>query len=270
MKDQIVWITGASSGIGESVAIALAQRGAKLVLSARREDELQRVKRQCEQAGGAEVLILPLDVCDESAMPASVDKVLESFGHIDLLINNAGISQRSFCKDTEMAVYRKLFEVNVFGQIALTKQVLPHMLSRGSGHIAITASVAGKIGGPSRTGYCATKHAMFGFYDSLRSEVQHQGIDVSTIVPGFIRTNISTNALKGDGSEFAVMDEDIAAGMDVRKAASVIVKGLEKKKKEINVGEGFEMLGLKVKRFLPGVLFNVTAKMGAKELEKIN
>lgn len=260
MSAQTVWITGASSGIGEALAVRFARDGARLVLSARRQSELERVAASCRDAGLTEdqVLVLPLDVTDWESLPGAVRAVLDTFGTIDLLVNNAGVSQRSLCKDTDMAVYQKLMEVDVMGQIALTKAVLPHMLERGSGHLAVTASVAGKVGVPLRTGYCAAKHAVMGFFDALRAEVEGEGVKVSTIVPGFIRTDISRNALAGDGSAFGEVDEDIAGGMEVSECAEVVFKGLKAGKREIPVGKGKEMAALWIKRIAPEVLFRIT------------
>ena len=262
-ENHTVWITGASSGIGEALALQFAARRAKLVLSARRRDELERVRDACLDRGATDndVLVLPLDVTDWDAMPAALDQVLGTFGRIDMLINNAGISQRSLCVDTDMSVYRKIFDVDVLGQIALTKTVLPVMLERGSGHIAITSSVAGKIGVGQRTGYCAAKHAVMGFYDALRAETARSGLQVTTITPGFINTNISVNALKGDGSEFGKVDDDIAGGMDVTRCAEVIMQGFEKGTPEIAVGEGMEMKALWLKRFFPKAVFKKVAAM---------
>ena len=261
--NQVVWITGASSGIGEALALEFASAGVRLVLSARRQEELNRVKQRCTGLGmeSAHVLVLPLDVTDHDAMPATVKTVLDTFGRTDMLINNAGISQRSLCVDTDMAVYRQLFEVDVLGQIALTKAVLPGMLAQGSGHIAITSSVAGKIGVPKRTGYCAAKHAVMGFYDALRAETAPHGIQVTTITPGFIKTNISVNALRGDGTEFGEVDGDIAGGMDVTRCAGVIMDGFRKGIPEIAVGEGMEMKALWLKRFFPRTVFKKVEKM---------
>jgi NADP-dependent 3-hydroxy acid dehydrogenase YdfG len=262
-KDQVVWITGASSGIGEALAMQFAAAGAKLVLSARRDEELRRVKQNCVDKGAVpeHQFVQPLDVTDHASMPAAVDAVMGQFGRIDMLINNAGISQRSLCVDTEMDVYRQLLEVDVLGQIALTKQVLPLMYRQRSGHLAVTSSVAGKIGAPYRTGYCAAKHAVMGFFDALRAEVAHQGIRVTTITPGFIRTNISLHALQGDGSEFGEVDAEIAGGMDVTRCAEVIMEGFNKGKPEIAVGEGLEMKALWLKRLFPGKVFEMAAKM---------
>jgi len=261
---QTVWITGGSSGIGEALAHEFAGEGAKLILSARRAEELERVRDACVADGAdkADIMVLPLDVTDEAALEGKVAEAKAFTGRIDMLINNAGISQRSLCVDTEMATYRRLFEVDVFGQIALTKLVLPIMLDQKSGHLAVTASVAGKVGVSQRTGYCAAKHAMMGFFDALRAEVAKDGIKVTTITPGFIRTNIAKHALKGDGSEFAKVDKNIAGGMDVDACAKVIMNGFRKGRKEIPVGEGSEMKALWVKRFFPNMLFKMVERMG--------
>jgi short-subunit dehydrogenase len=262
-KDQVVWITGASSGIGEALARQFAAEGSKLVLSARRENELQRVKQSCKAGGAPDggVLVLPLDVTDQAAMPGAVQRVLDTFGRIDLLINNAGISQRSLCVDTDMSVYRRIFEVDVLGQIALTKAVLPFMLDQGSGHIAVTSSAAGKIGVPLRTGYCAAKHAVMGFFDALRAETAKQGIKVTTFTPGFVRTEISVHALHGDGEEHGKIDPEIATGMNVTVCAEAILAGLRRGAPEIAVGGKPEMQALLMKRLFPRLVFRKAAAM---------
>jgi NADP-dependent 3-hydroxy acid dehydrogenase YdfG len=240
------------------------------VLSARRSDALETVKNDCVSAGlePDSVLVLPLDVAAAATMPAAVEAVLARFGHVDLLINNAGISQRSLCMETELEVYRQLFEVDVIGQIALTKQVLPHMVSRGQGHVAVTASVAGKVGVPLRTGYCAAKHAVMGFFDALRTEVAHLGIGVTTIVPGFIRTDIARNALTGTGAPTGAADEDIDGGMDVDECATVILQGLAEGTEEIAVGTGPEMELLSLKRNDPAGTFRLLEAMAADAVAK--
>ncbi|MDX1587982.1 MAG: SDR family oxidoreductase [Oleiphilaceae bacterium] len=263
-NNKVVWITGASSGIGEALALDFAAKGARLVLSARRQEALERVRDACVASGSTaeNVLVLPLDVTDMDRLAPATREVLDQFGQIDLLINNAGLSQRSLCKDTDMSVYRQLMEVDVLGQIALTKAVLPHMLERGEGHLAVTASVAGKIGAPMRTGYCAAKHAVMGFFDALRAEVENQGIQVSTITPGFIRTNIARNALSADGTPFGQDDEDIKGGMEVTDCARVIVDALAKGKREIPVGKGKEMHALWLKRVSPEMVFRMARARG--------
>ena len=283
-NEKTVWITGASSGIGEALALALAAQNARLILSARNEDKLDAVRQKClsvysqqaqslqDQSSSEEaadrILVLPLDVTDETSLDAKTEQAKAFTGRLDLLINNAGISQRSTCVNTTMETYRTLFEVDVFGQIALTKLVLPIMIEQSSGHIAVTASVAGKIGVPFRTGYCAAKHAVMGFFDALRAEVAHHNIAVSTITPGFIRTDISENALRGDGQAFGAVDGDIKGGMEADECAQVILKGLSKQQPEIAVGKGMEMHTLWLKRFAPKTLIKLLQKEYLKRAAK--
>jgi len=266
----VIWITGASSGIGEALALQYAANGARVVLSARRTEILNQVKQRCIEQGAdsGDILVLPLDITNQVDIDESIQALLAFSKRIDLLINNAGISQRSSCLTTDMSTYRALFDVDVFGQIALTKAVLPIMLEQGSGHIAVMSSVSGKVGVPFRTGYCAAKHAVMGFFDALRSEVAHQNIKVTTITPGFIRTNVSKNALKGDGSAFAEEDEAIAGGMAPDACARVIIKGLDKAKYEVAVGHGVEMHVLWIKRFFPNFLIKIMEKQYQKRAKE--
>jgi dehydrogenase/reductase SDR family member 7 len=265
ITDQTVWITGASSGIGEALAKGFSTSGARVVLSARNQSELQRVCDECVAAGvdAANLLVLPFDVTDYVALPGAVQAVLQAFGRIDMLINNAGTSQRSFCVETDMQVYRTLFELNVIAQIALTKAVLPVMVEQGAGHILVTASVAGKVGAPLRTGYCAAKHAVMGFFDALRTEVAHLGIKVTTIVPGFISTNVGANALTGTGAPTGKQDADIDGGMDVTECATAILQGIADGVEEIAVGNGPEMALLELKRQDPTGTFRLMESMAA-------
>jgi NADP-dependent 3-hydroxy acid dehydrogenase YdfG len=265
-ENKVIWITGASSGIGEALVRAFSACGAKLVLSSRKESELRRVRDECIQAGaGAEnLLVLPLDVTDYAAMPTALQSVLQAFGRIDMLINNAGTSQRSFCIDTDMQVYRQMLELNVLGQIALTKAVLPVMAGQGGGHILVTSSLAGKFGVPLRTGYCAAKHAVMGFFDALRTEVAYLGIRVTTIVPGFIATNVGANALTGSGAPLGRADPEIDAGMDANDCAGVILQGIANGVEEIAVGNGPEMGLLELKRQDPTTLFRALEARAAE------
>ena len=256
---QVIWITGASAGIGEAVAVNYARRGkVQLILSARRATELARVKQRCVEVGldASDVFILPLDVVATDEHADKVATAIDAFGHVDLLLNNAGVSQRSWCVDTDLAVYRQLFEVDVIGQISITKTLLPHFIARKTGHFAVTSSVAGKFGAPLRTGYSAAKHAVMGFFDALRVEVAADGIAVSTITPGSIATEVSANALRGDGERFGITDQHIAAGMDVDVCAEYIVAGLLNKTREIAVVEGQEMALLNLKREDPEACFD--------------
>lgn len=269
--DQVVWITGASSGIGEALVKAFSRDGAKVALSSRREVELRRVRDECIAAGAhaEDLLLVPLNVVDYAALPGAVQTVLHNFGRIDMLINNAGSSQRSFCLDTDMEVYRNLLELNVLGQIALTKAVLPVMVAQGSGHLLVTSSVSGKVGVPLRTGYCASKHAVMGFFDSLRTEVADLGIKVTTIVPGFIRTNIGVNALTGSGKPTAKQDPDIETGMDAMECAAFILRAIGEGIEEIAVGEGPEMDLLELKRRDPTAVFRALEVMASGARSKL-
>lgn len=259
IKDKIVWITGASSGIGEAMAYAFASRGAKLVLTARREEELLRVKNELNLPEES-VLILPMDVTRlEEAEPAA-QKVIRHFGRIDIMVQNAGISQRSSVVDTDIEVYQKLMDVNFFSGVAITKAVLPQMISQKSGHFVVTSSVAGKIGTPKRSGYNAAKHAVQGFYDALRAEVHDDNIEVTIACPGYIRTDISLHALDAKGNKFNKMDENQANGISAEECANQIIKAVESNKKEVIIAALKETAGLYLKRFFPELLYKMVRK----------
>ena len=262
-ENKVVWITGASSGIGEALALAFAERGSKLILSARSTEKLEALAEKCKASGSSttDAIALTLDVTDEASLAGKAKAAWFSFGQVDLLINNAGVSQRSSFLKTSMDTYRKLFEVDVFGQIALTKEVVPLMIEQGFGHVAVTSSVAGKVGAPFRTGYCAAKHAVMGFFDALRTEVADKNVEVTTITPGYIRTSISENALTGDGTAFGKVDENIGKGMSAEACAQVIIRKMEKGVAEIPVGVGMEMTALKIKRAFPNLLFKIANRM---------
>ena len=200
------------------------------------------------------------DVSDASAIEAAAHMVLERFGHVDVLINNAGVTQRSLAKDTILAVDRRIMEVDFFGAVALTKAVLPSMLALHSGRIVVISSVAGRVGTPLRSAYAASKHALHGFFDSLRAEVHAEGLGVTIICPGFIRTEISRHALKGDGSAYAIMDPALAAGMPVERCASRIVAAIRSGKDEVTIG-GRETLGIALHRFFPGLFRRLIRRM---------
>lgn len=249
---KVVWITGASSGIGEALAYAFAKRGARLILSSRREDRLREVQAAC--ANIDQHLVLPLDLANADTLPAKAQEALSHAGAIDLLINNGGISQRSRAVETPLELDRRIMEINYFGAVALTKAVLPSMLERGQGHIVAISSLTGKFGSPIRTGYAASKHALHGFFDSLRAEVHDAGLYVTLICPGFIRTNVSINALTSDGTPQGKMDAAQDQGMTPEACAEKIVQAIARKKAEAYFG-GKEILGVYLKRFVPG-LFN--------------
>jgi short-subunit dehydrogenase len=258
-----VWITGASSGIGEALAYAFAQQGAALVLSARQEEALQRVAQKCLDAGAAAAQVLPLDLADEAALTRLAAQFEALVGRVDVLVNNGGISQRSEVLDTAMDVYRRLMEVNYLGAVAVTKMALPGMLARRSGQIVAISSVSGKLGAPFRSGYSASKHALHGFFDCLRSEVSMAGVKVLLVCPGYIRTNISINALNAEGQPTGKMDDNQANGMPADVLADRILKAIRQGKNEINAG-GKEVMGVYLKRFVPGLLAGILEKQVQK------
>jgi short-subunit dehydrogenase len=257
-KDRRIWITGASSGIGEALACAFYRAGAKLILSARREVELKRVQDLC--GGPPSTRILPLDVSRAEELPVKARVALEMLGGIDILVLNAGITQRSLARDTDESVYRSLMDVNFFGPAVMTRAVLPSMLEKRRGHIVVISSIAGKFGVPLRSGYSATKFALHGFYEALRAEEGRNGIRVTLVCPGFIRTDISLSALKGDGSKHAKMDPDLARGMPVDRCAAQILSGVAQGKNEIVVAAAREKTLVYIKRFFPGVLARMMAR----------
>ncbi|MDX2135180.1 MAG: SDR family oxidoreductase [Saprospiraceae bacterium] len=246
-----IWITGASSGIGESLAIALARQGAHLILSSRNALELERVAAACKEAGAPETIVQPLDLEQYIELPGIADQLIRKVGKIDVLINNGGISQRARALDTTLDVDKKLMDVNYMGTVALTKAVLPHMLLHELGHIVVVSSLVGIIGSPLRSSYSAAKHALHGFFDSLRAELAETPIRVTIICPGFIRTNVSKNALTGAGKPQGKMDEATGKGMHPDVVARKILRAVENGREEAYFG-GREVLAIYLKRFFPG------------------
>ena len=249
---KVVWITGASSGIGEALARAFWAAGADLVLSARRKEELERVSASLPSVPGRRCLVLPMDVSDSPSFPASVERVKDAFGRIDVLVNNAGVSQRSWATETPLEIDRRIMEVNFFGTVALTKCVLPTMLERRAGQIIVISSVAGKFGFYLRSAYSASKHALHGFFESLRMEVHRQGVGVMLVCPGKIRTPISMNALTAEGRPFNAMDEGQLKGVPAEVCADRILKGALRGEEEVYIG-GREVRALWIKRLFPGL-----------------
>ena len=244
------WITGASSGIGEALSVQLNRQGARVIISARRSEALERVKHRCPFPD--RVYILPLDLSEADTLPDKANEAIAAFGHIDGLINNGGISQRSLARETTLAVDRQLMEVNFFGTIALTKALLPHLVERQRGHLVVISSLVGKIGSPLRSTYAASKHALHGFFDSLRAEHFRDNIRVTLVCPGFIRTQVSVNALTGSGQPQDKMDDAQAKGMTAERCAQQIVRAINRGQEEVYIG-GREILAVYVKRFFPSV-----------------
>lgn len=253
--DQVVWITGASSGIGAALARAFAAEGAALILSARREQRLLDLRGHLNRSPD-DAMVLPLDVADPPAIAPAVERALSLRGRIDVLINNAGISQRSMVEDTQMHAVRKLMEVNFFGLVALTQAVLPHMLERRSGHIVTMSSIAGHVSSPMRSIYSASKHAVRAYSDSLRAEVANRGVNVTVICPGYVRTDISIAAVTGDGSQKGAHDQNILQGLDPDQAAAKMVDAIHRRQRELLIG-GREVWAVYLNRFFPGLVARV-------------
>lgn len=258
-NDKTVWITGASSGIGEALVIELATKTtAKIILSSRKEEQLEAI---AQKAGLTEnrYAVLPLDLYDYKNMPAIAAKAIEKFGTIDILINNAGLSQRSLAMETDIEVDKHLIDVDYIGTVALTKAAIPYMIKNGGGQIAVVSSLMGVFGAPMRSGYCGAKHALHGFFDALRAELYKEKILVTIICPGFIQTNISVNAVTGDGSSQGTMDDATKKGMPVHVFAGKMLNAIEKKKYQEAIG-GKEVMGIYLKRFFPSWLAKITRK----------
>ena len=260
LKDQVVWITGASSGIGEALAREMSAQGTKLILSSRRIAELERVKNSCDHP--EHIHTLPLDLTDSAGLEAKVATAIALFGHIDIMVHNGGMSQRALVAETEIAVHREVMELNYFSYIILTKALLPHFIERRSGYFVVTSSVMGKIGTPMRAAYAASKHALHGYFDCLRAEVHQYGIKVTILTPGYIHTPIAV--ISGDGSFLSNKSEQINGGLSADKAALQIIKAIQNKAYEPYIGKfiGEEKLALFVKRFLPGLFTRLIPRFG--------
>ncbi|MDJ0554843.1 MAG: SDR family oxidoreductase [Microcoleaceae cyanobacterium MO_207.B10] len=253
IQKKVIWITGASSGIGEALAHQILAKDGKVILSARRTNKLERVKQNCQGNNPENIKIVPIDLSQVDSLETATQAALKCFGKVDILVNNAGISQRSLAVETTMAANRKIFEVNFFGAVNLTQLILPEMLHRKSGHLVVISSLVGKFGTPLRSCYAASKHALHGYFDSLRTEVAKDNIKVTLICPGYIQTEVSVNALTGDGSKYQKMDETQKSGIPVNICASRIVKAIEQEKQELYIARQ-EIVGVYLKKLFPTLL----------------
>lgn len=256
---KIIWITGASSGIGKSLALVLSKQQTKLILSSRNEAELNAVKNACEHPENVKVLTLDLE--NYMSFSGKVDEALALFGGVDMLFNNGGISQRSLAKDTSIAVDKRLMDVNYLGTVALTKALLPHFIDKKDGHFVVITSIVGKIGTPLRSSYAASKHALHGFFDSLRAEIYDSNIKVTLACPGFVQTNVSLNALTADGTPQNRMDGATKNGLTPEVFAKKLLKAVCKEKQEVYIGGFKEKLAVYVKRFFPKLLSKMIRKL---------
>jgi short-subunit dehydrogenase len=257
--NKTIWITGASSGIGRAVALEFSKENTKLILSDIDESGLIDVAAACEK-NGSTTIIVPMDLSNEKSVSEAAQKVLERNIKIGCLYQFAGISQRSLVSETPLFVDRRIFEINFFGAIALAKAVLPEMIKNGGGQLAVTSSLVGKFGFPQRSSYSATKHALHGFFESLRAENKQNNILVSIFIPGRVKTNISVNAITKDGKTHGKMDAGQDTGISPEKAAKIIYRGLKREKKEILVG-GKELIMVHIRRFLPRLYYYLSSRI---------
>jgi short-subunit dehydrogenase len=257
-SQKVVWITGASSGIGEATAQAFAREGAHLVLSSRRPEELARVRRSCPRPD--DHIVVPIDLAHSATFPAVVAGVLVRCGQVDVLVNNGGVSQRALATEATLDVERALMEVDYFGPVALTKALLPAMLARRSGHIVVLSSVMGYVGTPGRSTYAAAKHALHGYFDSLRAEVWRAGIKVTLVCPGYVRTAVSDNALGPQGEKHGRSDGTTMNGISPERCAAALVRGVARGRSEVYVG-GREVAGIYLQRFVPWLFARLVRRM---------
>ena len=267
IKNKKIWITGASSGIGEALAIECAKQGAILVLSARNETKLNELKAQLINSESHQVVLLDLAKADE--VTAIVNQYISEHGTVDILINNGGVSQRGSARETQLNVQRQVMEVNYFGTVAITQALLPSMLlatnESSKAMIVTVSSVAGKVGGKSMSGYSASKHAIIGYMDCLRAEESANGLHVLTICPGFVQTNISVNALVEDGSTFGRVAGSIKHGISVEECAKKIIEAIEQEKNEVVIGKGMSYWAPTISRLFPNTFKKLAAKKNFRE-----
>ncbi|GAB5556270.1 MAG: SDR family NAD(P)-dependent oxidoreductase [Schleiferiaceae bacterium] len=261
-QNKVIWITGASSGIGEALAKEWSQYGVFLILSGRNQAALEDVATSCEQRG-AKARILAFDLSDIEGYPSIVHEALAWKGHIDFLVNNGGISQRGLATETDFSVDEKIVRVDLLSPIALSKQVLPHMLERNSGHIITTSSLVGKFGTPYRSAYSAAKHGLHGFFDSVRAELIQSNLHFTVLCPGFVQTQVSVNGLNAQGEATGVMDSATKNGITAEHFAQKALKAIASKKREAYIG-GREVWGVYLSRYLPGLFAKVVARAKVK------
>ncbi len=256
LDEKVIWITGASSGIGEELVYQLAKKNCKLIISARRENELERVKANCSEAA---IAVLPFDLNDYHNAKTYVDQAVSVYGTVDLMILNGGISQRSLIAETDFSVYKKLIDIDYLANVALSKAILPHFISKQQGHFAVVTSLMGKFGSPYRSGYCGAKHALHGYFDVLRMEHDKDNVSVTMICPGFVNTNVAINALTADGSAQQTQDGATETGLSPAIFCKRMIRAIERKKFEAYIAKK-EVMGIYVKRFFPKLLHKIVIR----------
>ena len=261
---QVIWITGASSGIGAALARGWAKEGAHLVLSGRDEARLGEVAKDC-----GETLILPFDVRDDAALADATAKAIAWKGGVDIAVANAGVSQRSRALKTDMQVYRDIIDIDLTSQIAFSQGLIGHMAKRGSGKLLFISSIAGKVGVPMRTAYSAVKFGLAGYAVALRGELSINGVDVHVIYPGSVATDVARNALTADGQKRGRSDDVIDNGIPVDEAAATMIQGVAKGEREIIVATGMEEQMGEMRRTPEALLDQVAAMVAAGYMDKM-
>lgn len=259
-NNKVVWITGASSGIGEATAYRFAQEGARLIVTALEADLLEQVVARCKELGAPDAAALPFDLSQTDALDGLAEQAWNTFGQIDIFYNNAGISQRGTTVETEMRVIRKVMDIDYYAPVVLTKNILPRMIERGGGQLVVTTSIAGRFGFPLRCAYSSAKHALYGFFETVQAETYDQNIRVTIVCPGRVQTNISRYALEKDGKQHGKLDAGQAGGVTPQQAADKIVKAVYRKKREVLVGR-YELLMAYIKQFFPGLAARLARKI---------
>lgn len=257
MIQKIVWITGASSGIGKALALEYSREGSIVILSSRNEEALNTVKEQSMAPWNCH--ILPLDLEDHEQLESKYQLLLEKYDRVDILINNGGFSQRSLALETDISVTKRLFDINFHASIILSKLVLPEMIKKNSGSIVNVSSLVGKFGTPFRSSYSASKHALHGYFDSLRAELSSTNVHIMIACPGFIKTNVAMNALVGNGDSQNKQDNAQVNGMSAQKFSKKLIRSIERRKKEVYIG-GKEVAGVYLKRFLPETFTKIISR----------
>lgn len=259
-KGRNVWITGASSGIGQAMAIEMARSGANVLLSSRSLERLEQVAAAC-RSHGSKVVTLPLDLGETERLGEAAAEAEARLGPVDILLNVGGVGQRGLALDTRLEVARKIMDVNFWGAVELTRAVAPGMVKRGRGQIVALSGVLGKFGAPKRSFYSAAKHAMHGWFDSLREELRGTGVTVTLLVPGWVRTEISEHALEADGSAHGVMDQGQQKGIDPEECAKRAMPAITREIPEQLIG-GIECGGVYLNRIWPGLFRRLLRRRG--------
>lgn len=265
--NKVIWITGASSGIGEEMCYQFSKFGALLIISSRNEGKLKRVNAQLPRNPGS-AKVLPLDLEKLSELPDKVKEAVKYYGKIDLLINNAGMAVRDFVRNTDIEIDQKLMNINYFGSVVLTKGLLTYFEAQKSGHIVVISSLSGKYGVPKLAAYAAPKHALHGFYDSLRNELVNSGIYISMIIPGIIQTEITAHAVFGNGENYGIVETAFKKAYPVEKAVAKMIEAIKRRREEYYVG-GSEGITLWINRFSPRLLRRIIRNHPLKKIRSI-